>query len=119
MRPRSWASRSPDSGSWRSFLLEPKLFHAVHRPGPQPLVEPGRAGGFRGFEAQEPQGIKRTLFLSSAVDEDIVANTANLAATLEKSGAGWSHVLLRAETGPDAYDDFPGTGAEGVRDAAR
>jgi len=75
------------AGLWivETFLLEPKLFHGYIALDPSLWWNRAELVASADSRLKNLKGIKRTLFLSSAVDEDIVANTANLAATLKKS----------------------------------
>ena len=75
------------AGLWivETFLLEPKLFHGYIALDPSLWWNRAELVASADSRLKNLKGIKRTLFLSSAVDEDIVANTANLAVTLKKS----------------------------------
>ena len=75
------------AGLWivETFLLEPKMFHGYIALDPSLWWNKAELVTSASSRLQNLKGIKRTLFLSSAVDQDIVANTANLAERLKKA----------------------------------
>jgi predicted alpha/beta superfamily hydrolase len=88
------------AGLWivETFLLEPNLFQRYIALDPSLWWNRAELVTSADSKLKNLKGTKRTLFLSSAVDEDIVANTANLAATLKSAPAG---LTLYYEPRPD------------------
>jgi predicted alpha/beta superfamily hydrolase len=104
------------AGLWivETFLLEPKLFHGYIALDPSLWWNNAELTTSADSKLRNLKGIKRTLFLSSAVNEDIVANTAKLVATLKKAApAGLSlyydprpdltHMTIFRGEGPKAF----------------
>ena len=94
------------AGLWivETFLLEPNMFHGYIALDPSLWWNKAELVTSANSRLKDLQGIKRTLFLSSAVDQDIVANTANLAAALKQAAPA----LGAASTTVDRNSDRAG-----------
>ncbi len=104
------------AGLWivETFLLEPKLFQKYIALDPSLWWNKGELVNSADSRLKTLKGLNRTLFLSSAVDEDIVVGTAKLAETLTRSKPAdltfyyeprpdLTHMTIFRGVGPEAF----------------
>ncbi|HSE46162.1 MAG TPA: hypothetical protein VLA89_12620, partial [Gemmatimonadales bacterium] len=97
-----------------TFLLEPKLFHGYIALDPSLWWNRAELVTSADSKLKNLKGTRRALFLSSAVDEDIVVGTSKLAEILKRSKPAdltfyyeprpdLTHMTIFRGVGPEAF----------------